>query len=153
MTATPWTERLRELGIALPTVPTPAAAYLPAVRTGNLVYTSGQLPLVDGVCTTVGKLGETVTVEQGADAARLCTLNGLAAVHALVGLDTVVRVVKVVGFVSSAAGFIQQPQVIDGSSKFLGEVFGEAGRHARSAVGLAELPRGSAVEVEFVFEV
>ncbi|WP_327152094.1 RidA family protein [Nocardia sp. NBC_01329] len=153
MTTTTWTERLRELGIALPTVATPAAAYLPAVRTGNLVYTSGQLPLIDGVCTTVGKLGDTVTVDQGADAARLCTLNGLAAVHDLVGLDTVVRVVKVVGFVSSAAGFIQQPQVIDGSSKFLGEVFGEAGRHARSAVGLAELPRGSAVEVEFVFEV
>ncbi|MBM4518230.1 RidA family protein [Prescottella equi] len=148
-----WTERLHALGTELPPVAVPAAAYLPAVRTGDLVYTSGQLPLVDGTCTCTGKVGGNVSVADASAAARLCALNALAAVDDLVGIDNVVRAVKVVGFVASAEGFTQQPVVINGASDFLVEVFGDAGRHARSAIGLAELPRGSAVEVEFVFEV
>ncbi|ROZ46214.1 RidA family protein [Rhodococcus sp. WS3] len=150
---TTWTDRLRDLDLSLPPVATPAGAYVPAVRTGNLVYTSGQLPLVDGVSTCTGKLGVDVSVEDAAAAARLCALNGLAAVDMLVGLDRVVRVVKIVGFVASGPGFTLQPQVINGASDLLLDVFGGAGRHARSAVGLAELPRGCAVEVEFVFEI
>jgi len=147
-----WSEQLANLGIELPPVAIPAAAYLPATRSGRYVYTSGQLPLVDGRTTATGKLGKDVTVDEAAAAARLCAVNGLAAVNALVGLDRIAKVVKVVGFVASADGFSQQPQVINGASDLLIEVFGDAGRHARSAVGVAELPRGSAVEVEFIFE-
>jgi enamine deaminase RidA (YjgF/YER057c/UK114 family) len=151
--ASTWTARLAALDLTLPPVATPAGSYLPAVQTGSYVYTSGQLPLVDGTTTCIGKLGEGVSVEDAAQAARLCTLNGLAAVDALVGLDRIVRVVKVVGFVASGSGFSQQPQVINGASDLLAEIFGTAGQHARSAIGVAELPRNSAVEVEFVFEV
>ncbi|MFD9669499.1 RidA family protein [Rhodococcus sp. NPDC059968] len=147
-----WSEKLPSLGIELPPVATPAAAYLPATQSGRYVYTSGQLPLVDGHATVTGKVGKDVAVEEAAVAARLCAVNGLAAVDALVGLDRILKVVKVVGFVASADGFSQQPQVINGASDLLIEVFGDAGRHARSAIGVAELPRGSAVEVEFVFE-
>jgi len=111
-----------------------------------------ELPLVDGHATVTGKVGNDVAVEEAAVAARLCAVNGLAAVDALVGLDRILKVVKVVGFVASADGFSQQPQVINGASDLLIEVFGDAGRHARSAIGVAELPRESAVEVEFVFE-
>ncbi|TSD46854.1 RidA family protein [Rhodococcus sp. KBS0724] len=150
---TTWTDRMRDLRLTLPPVATPAGAYVPAVRSGTLVYTSGQLPLVGGVSTCTGKVGEDVSVDDAVAAARLCALNGLAAVDMLVGLDRVVRVVKIVGFVASGRGFTLQPQVINGASDLLNEVFGEAGRHARSAVGLAELPRGCAVEVEFVFEI
>ncbi|ANS31143.1 endoribonuclease [Rhodococcus opacus M213] len=146
-------DRLHSLGITLPTVPTPVAAYLPAVRSGSYIYTSGQLPLVDGVCIYTGKVGGDVTVEHGMAAAKLCTVNGLAAVHDLVGLDRILRVVKMTGFVSSAEGFTKQSQVINGASDLLIDVFSEAGRHARSAIGVAELPRGSAVEAEFVFEI
>lgn len=146
-------QRLAELGVTLPAVATPLAAYVPAVRTGNLVYTSGQLPLKDGEPTHSGKVGADVTPEEGKIAARTCVLNALAAIDALVGIDAVVRVVKVVGFVASSPDFHGQPGVVNGASEFLGAVFGEAGAHARSAVGVAELPLGVPVEVELIVEV
>ncbi|MDT4935219.1 MAG: hypothetical protein QOK11_3111 [Pseudonocardiales bacterium] len=145
--------RLAELGITLPDVVPPVAAYVPAVRSGSLVYTSGQLPMVDGALPATGKVGGAVTPEQARPLARACALNALAAIHALVGLDSVVRVVKVVGFVASAPGFTGQPAVVNGASELLGEVFGEAGRHARSAVGVAALPLDAPVEVELIVEV
>jgi len=146
-------ERLAELGITLPTVVPPVAAYIPAVITGNLVYTSGQLPMVDGVLPATGKLGAEVSDEQGKALARQCALNGLAAVASVIGsLDRVTRIVKVVGFVSSDPQFTGQPGVINGASEVLGEIFGDAGVHARSAVGVAVLPLNSPVEVELVVE-
>ena len=148
-----WTARLAELGIELPEVAAPVAAYVPAVRTGNLVYTSGQLPFVEGSLAATGKVGGDISPEEAKAHARTCALNALAAVDALVGLDKVVRVVKLVGFVASADGFTGQPAVINGASDLLGEVFGEAGRHARAAVGVSELPLGSPVEVEVIAEV
>jgi len=144
---------LAELGIELPEVAKPLAAYVPAVRTGNLVYTSGQLPTQSGKLPLAGKVGAEVSPDQGKELARISALNALAAVHALVGIDSVVRVVKVVGFVASAPGFGGQPSVINGASELLGEVFGEAGVHARSAVGVSELPMNAPVEVELVVEV
>lgn len=150
--ATP-TERLAELGIALPRVAPPAGAYIPARRTGSLVFTSGQLPLVDGTLVGTGKVGADVDADEATRLARICALNALAAIDALVGLDAVTGVVKVVGYVASAPGFTGQPGVINGASDLLGEVFGEAGRHARAAVGVAELPLGAPVEVELVVEV
>lgn len=143
------TTRLAELGISLPPVATPAGSYVPAVRTGNLVYTAGQVPMD----APKGKVGADVSTEDANAAARVCALQALAAVDALVGLDSIVRVVKVVGFVASAPGFTGQPGVINGASDLLGEVFGEAGAHARSAVGVAELPLGVPVEVELIVEV
>ncbi len=148
-----WTERLAELGVELPEVVTPLAAYVPAVRTGNLVYTSGQLPMVSGELPRTGKVGGAVSAEDAKDLARTCALNALAAVHALVGIDSVTRVVKVVGFVASAPGFNGQPGVVNGASGLFGEVFGDAGAHARSAVGVSELPLDAPVEVEIVVEV
>ena len=148
-----WSGRLTELGLALPPVATPAGVYLPAVQSGSLVFTAGQIPLVDGVLAATGKLGAEIDTELGAQLARICVLNALAAVDGLVGLDAVVRVVKVVGFVASAPGFTAQPAVLNGASALLGEVFGAAGAHARSAVGVAELPLGAPVEVELVVEV
>jgi enamine deaminase RidA (YjgF/YER057c/UK114 family) len=145
--------RLAELGIVLPDVVPPLAAYVPAVRTGNLVYTSGQLPLQAGKLPQTGKVGAEVSPEDGKELARTCALNALAAVHSLVGIDAVTRVVKVVGFVASAPGFNGQPGVINGASHLLGEVFGDAGAHARSAVGVSELPLDAPVEVELVVEV
>lgn len=150
--ATP-SERLVELGIELPAVVAPLAAYVPAVRTGNLVYTSGQLPMVDGALPQAGKVGAEVTAEEAKGLARTCALNALAAVHSLVGVDSVVRVVKVVGFVASAPGFNGQPGVVNGASELLGDVFGDAGVHARSAVGVSELPLNAPVEVELIVEV
>ncbi|HVE75019.1 MAG TPA: RidA family protein [Mycobacteriales bacterium] len=147
------TERLAELGLTLPEVVPPVAAYVPAVRTGDLVWTSGQLPMVGGAMPIVGKVGAQVTQEQATDLARACALNALAAVDALVGLDSVVRVVKVVGFVASAPDFTGQPAVINGASELFGQVFGSAGEHARSAVGVAALPLDAPVEVELVVEV
>ncbi|HPX37010.1 MAG TPA: RidA family protein [Mycobacterium sp.] len=147
------TARLAELGVTLPSPAKPLAAYVPAVRTGNLVYTSGQLPLVDGKLSHTGKVGAEVTPEDAKTAARTCAVNALAAINALVGVDNVTRVVKVVGFVASASGFTGQPGVVNGASEFLGEVFGDAGVHARSAVGVAELPLGAPVEVELIVEV
>jgi enamine deaminase RidA (YjgF/YER057c/UK114 family) len=145
--------RLAELGITLPTVGAPLAAYVPAVRSGSLVFTSGQLPMVDGTLPATGKVGAAVSAEEARALARTCALNGLAAVDALVGLDAVVRLVKVVGFVASTPDFTGQPGVINGASEFLGEVFGPAGAHARSAVGVAVLPLDAPVEVELVVEV
>ncbi|MBN9634199.1 MAG: RidA family protein [Actinobacteria bacterium] len=146
-------DRLAELGIELPEVVAPLASYVPAVRTGNLVYTSGQLPMQGGKLPAEGKVGGEVSAEDGKALARICGLNALAAVHALVGIDSVVRVVKVVGFVASAPGFNGQPAVINGASELLGEVFGPAGAHARSAVGVSELPLNAPVEVELIVEV
>lgn len=148
-----WKARLGELGVTLPPVAAPVAAYVPAVRTGDVVYTSGQLPFVDGALPVAGKVGGSVDADTAKAAARTCALNALAAIDDLVGLDSIVRVVKVVGFVASADGFTGQPGVINGASEFLGEVFGDAGVHARSAVGVAELPLGAPVEVELIVEV
>jgi enamine deaminase RidA (YjgF/YER057c/UK114 family) len=145
--------RLAELGIDLPVPVAPLASYVPAVRTGDLVYTAGQLPIVDGALVATGKVGAEVSVEDAVRYARTCALNALAAIDALVGIDAVRRVVKVVGFVASASGFADQPRVVNGASDLLVEVFGEAGRHARSAVGVAELPRNAPVEIELVVEV
>ncbi|MFL0178788.1 MULTISPECIES: RidA family protein [unclassified Mycobacterium] len=147
-----WRARLTELGIELPDVVAPLAAYVPAVRTGNLVYTSGQLPMQSGALPHTGKVGAQVSPEEGHALARICALNALAAVDALVGLDAVARVVKVVGFVASAPNFNGQPAVINGASELLGEVFGDAGKHARSAVGVSELPLDAPVEVELIVE-
>ncbi|HKP39713.1 RidA family protein [Mycobacterium sp.] len=146
-------QKLAELGIELPDVVPPLAAYVPAVRTGNLVYTAGQLPMSSGKLIGTGKVGAEITPEDGKALARVCALNALAAVHSLVGIDAVTRVVKVVGFVASTAGFHGQPGVINGASELLGEVFGEAGAHARSAVGVSELPLDAPVEVEIIVEV
>ena len=146
-------DRLAELGLALPSVVPPVAVYVPAVRSGALVFTSGQLPMVDGQLAAVGKVGALVTPEQAKELARTCALNALAAIDALVGLDNVVRVVKVVGFVASVPEFTGQPAVINGASELLGEVFGDAGAHARSAVGVAALPLDAPVEVELIVEV
>ena len=145
--------RLGELGVVLPQVAAPLAAYVPAVRTGNLVYTSGQLPLESGKLGRTGKVGDQVSPEQGKAMARICALNALAAVDALVGIDAVRRVVKVVGFVASAPGFNGQPGVVNGASELLAEVFGDKGVHARSAVGVSELPLDAPVEVELIVEV
>lgn len=146
-------ERLAALGLELPAVTPPLAAYVPAVRTGNHVYVSGQVPISDGQVWETGKVGAEVSPERAKELAARCALQLIAAVDSLVGLEAVVRVVKVVGFVASAPGFTGQPGVINGASEFLVEIFGEAGRHARSAVGIAELPLGVPVEVEAIFEV
>ncbi|OBF06168.1 LysR family transcriptional regulator [Mycobacterium sp. ACS4054] len=145
--------RLAELGVALPEVVAPLAAYVPAVRTGDLVYTAGQLPMRAGQLAGTGKVGAQVSPEEGKALARICALNALAAVDALVGIDAVTRVVKVAGFVASAPGFNGQPGVINGASELLAEVFGERGAHARSAVGVSELPLDAPVEVELIVEV
>ncbi|MGX7681439.1 RidA family protein [Jatrophihabitans sp. DSM 45814] len=145
--------RLAELGIELPSAPAPLAAYVPAVRSGSHVFTSGQLPIVAGQLKGTGKVGGEVTADEAAGYAQICALNALAAVHALVGIDSVVRVVKVVGFVASTPDFTGQPAVINGASNFLGEVFGAAGSHARSAVGVVALPLDAPVEVELIVEV
>ena len=147
-------ERLRQLGLELPEPARPVANYVPAVRAGKLVFVSGQLCLVKGEVTYRGKVGAELTVEQGYEAARLATLNALAVLRAELGdLDRVRRVVRVFGAVNSAPGFNRQPQVVNGASDLLVEVFGEAGRHARTAVGVSELPMDSAVEVELTVEV
>lgn len=145
--------RLAELGLTLPQVVPPLAAYVPAVQSGNLVFVSGQVPMVDGVLAAAGRVGAEVSPEHATALARQCALNALAAVEALVGLARVVKVVKVVGFVASADGFTGQPGVINGASELLGAVFGESGRHARSAVGVTALPLGAPVEVEIIVEV
>jgi enamine deaminase RidA (YjgF/YER057c/UK114 family) len=145
--------RLRQLGLELPAVPEPAGAYVPATRAGSLVFTAGQLPFERGALRKTGKVGAAVSADEAHTAARLCALNALAAAAAAAGgLDRIGRVVKVTGFVASAAGFNAQPQVINGASELIGEVFGEAGLHARSAVGVAELPLDAPVEVELVAE-
>ncbi len=146
-------DRLAELELAVPTTSKPVGAYLAAVTSGNLVYTSGQLPMVDGELPLRGKVGAEVDPDAARQLARTCVLNGLAAARSAIGsLDRITRVVKVTGFVASDPGFTGQTQVINGASELLGEIFGEAGFHARSAVGVAVLPLDSPVEIEFVFE-
>lgn len=146
--------RLAELGLILPGVAQPLADYVPAVRTGNLVYTAGQLPGVEGVMLATGKLGAEVSEAQGYDCARQCALNALAAIKAEIGdLATIKRVVKAVVFVASTPDFTAQPKVANGASELLGAVFGEIGKHARSAVGVASLPLDVPVEVELIVEV
>jgi enamine deaminase RidA (YjgF/YER057c/UK114 family) len=146
--------RLAELGITLPEVVPPLAAYQPTARTGTLVFTAGQLPARDGEMIAVGKLGGGVSEEQGYECARQCALNALAAIKAEIGsLDDVVRIVKAVVFVASTPDFTAQPKVANGASELLGEVFGDAGRHARSAVGVTALPLDVPVEVELVVEI
>ena len=145
--------RLRDLGLELPAIPEPAGAYVPATRAGSLLFTAGQLPFEDGELQKTGKVGDTVSAEEAYEAARLCALNALAAAAAEAGgLNRIRRIVKVTGFVASAPGFNSQPQVINGASELIGELFGEAGLHARSAVGVAELPLDTPVEVELVAE-
>lgn len=144
-------ERLAELGIELPKVVPPVASYVPAVSANGFVYTSGQLPMVDGAMPRTGKVGAAVSAEDAKADARQCALNALAAIDAEIGsLDRVTRIVKVVGFVNSADGFSGQPGVVNGASDVLGEIFGDAGVHARSAVGVAELPLDAPVEVELI---
>ena len=146
--------RLAALGLVLPAVPAPLAAYVPAVRTGRYVYTAGQLPLVDGTLLMTGKVGQEVSAAEAAALARVCALNALAAVASVTGgLSSVVRVIKMTGFVASTPGFTDQAQVVNGASELLLEVFGEAGRHARSAVGMAVLPFDAPVEIEMIAEV
>jgi len=147
-------ERLAALGLTLPPVAPPVAAYVPAVRTGTYVYTSGQLPTVNGKLPAVGKVGAEVSAEDAAGMARTCALNALAAAAAAAGgLEAIRRIVKVTGFVASAPGFGGQAQVINGASELLIEVFGEDGKHSRSAIGVAELPLNAPVEVELIAEV
>lgn len=146
--------RLAALGLALPEAPRPVAAYVPAVTAGGFLYTAGQIPFQEGQVVYKGKVGADLTPEEGAAAARLCALNGLAAARAELGtLDRVRRVVKVTGYVNSAPGFTGQPAVLNGASELLVQVFGEAGRHARAAVGVSDLPLDAAVEVEMILAV
>lgn len=145
--------KLAELGLTLPEVVAPVASYVPAVQSGKHVYVSGQLPIAEGKLLATGKVGAGVSAEQAKDLAQRCALNALAAIDSLVGLENVVKVVKVTGFVASAPGFVGQPGVINGASDLFTAVFGEAGRHARSAVGVAELPLDAPVEVEVIVEV
>jgi len=146
---------LAELGLTLPAAPKPVAAYVPAVRSGNLIYVSGQLPFRDGALTVTGPVPSACSIELAQDAARQCVLNGLAVVADQLGgdLSRVVRVVRVGAFVQSDVGFTEQPKVANGASELLQRIFGEAGRHARAAVGTNALPLGASVEVEFLFEV
>jgi enamine deaminase RidA (YjgF/YER057c/UK114 family) len=153
MTGTP-EERLAELGLSLPDVVKPVAAYVPAVRSGSFVFTSGQVPMRDGELLHKGKVGAEVTPEQAYECAQQCALNALAAIRAEVGdLSAVTRVVKLLGFVASTPDFTGQPQVVNGASDLLGKVFGDLGQHARSAVGLTVLPLDAPVEVEMIVEV
>lgn len=149
-----WTARLAELGIELPPVAAPVAAYVPAIRAGELIYSAGQLPFVGGKLPAAGKVGAEVSVDQAVEAARIAALNGLAAVSSVAGgIDQIERVVRVVIFVASAPDFTGQPQVGNGASNLIGEIFGPAGQHARSAVGVAVLPLDAPVEVELVVQV
>ncbi|MGV0429016.1 RidA family protein [Corynebacterium tuberculostearicum] len=145
--------RLRELGYELPGVAKPLASYVPAVRVGDQVWTSGQLPLVEGSLPLTGKVGAELTTEQAQEQARIAALNALAAIDAEVGLDNISRVLKIVGFVASDPAYGDQPVVINGASDFIGEVFGDAGTHARSAVGVAALPKNAPVEIELIVEI
>ncbi|MBN1475277.1 RidA family protein [Candidatus Sumerlaeota bacterium] len=147
-------DRLRELGIALPDTPRPVAAYVPAVQTGNLVFTAGQIPLVEGKLCCTGTVGRDLTLEQGTECARICALNALAAIRGLIGdLDRIERVVKINGWVASADDFTDQPRVMNGASELIAQIFGEAGQHARAALGVNALPLGAPVEVEMIVQI
>lgn len=146
-------QRISDLGIVLPQVATPAGAYVPAVMSGNLVFTAGQIPLVEGKLAATGKVGKDLSAEQAREIARICALNAVAAVKSVIGdLDRVKKIVKVVGFVASAPDFSQQPAVVNGASELLEQIFGDKGIHARSAVGVAVLPLDAPVEVELIVE-
>ena len=146
-------DRLRDLGHQLPAVPQPAGSYIPATLAGTLVFTAGQLPFREGKLAYTGKVGQDVTTEEAHEAACLCALNALSAIKAEVGtLENVRRIVKVTGYIASAAGFNGQPEVMNGASELIGELFGEKGLHARTAIGVAELPLDAPVEVELVVE-
>jgi enamine deaminase RidA (YjgF/YER057c/UK114 family) len=145
--------RLAELGLTLPQPATPAGVYVPAVRSGNVVYVSGQIPVADGTLLATGLVGAEVAPERAKELATRCALNALAVLEHVVGLAAVVRILKVTGFVASAPGFTGQPGVVNGASELLVNVLGEAGRHARSAIGVAALPLGAPVEVELIAEV
>jgi enamine deaminase RidA (YjgF/YER057c/UK114 family) len=146
--------KLAELGLTLPVAAAPVAAYVPAVRTGNLVFTAGQLPLVDGKIPFIGKVGSDVTPEQAKDMAQICALNALAAISLVADIDQIERVVRVGGFVNGVPGFVAIPQVINGASELLIKLFGEVnGKHARTAIGVAELPLNAPVEVEMVVQI
>lgn len=152
----PFRQRLEAAGIALPPTPAPVAIYVPAVRSGNMAYTSGQLPLVDGVLQATGLVGTGVghiSPQVAADCARLCALNALAALTTVIDLDRIVRIVKVNGYVAGAAGFTAQPAVINGCSQLLVELFGEVGKHSRTAVGVAVLPLNAPVEIDLLVQV
>lgn len=147
-------EKLKSSGFSLPQTPKPIAAYIPAIQINDLVFTSGQLPIVDGELKFKGKLGKEISKEQGYEAAQICALNALSAIKSVIGdLNRIEQIVKVVGFVASAEGFTEQPSVVNGASEFLKELFGEKGIHARSAVGMVELPLGAAVELEMIVKV
>lgn len=147
-------ERLTELGLSIPEAPKPVAAYIPAKKTGNVIFTAGQLPMVNGELISKGLLGQDVEIEQAYKAARICTLNALAAIKGLIGdLDQIQQIVRVVGYVASVPTFTQQPAVVNGASELLLEIFGENGKHARSAVGMAVLPMNASVEIELTVEV
>lgn len=146
-------QKISELGLTLPSVAPPAGSYLPSVTSGNLVFTAGQIPLVEGKLAATGKVGSEISLDKAQELARICLLNGLAAVKSELGdLQRVKRIVKIVGFVSSDPSFTQQPQVINAASDLLAEIFGEAGRHARSAVGVSVLPLDAPVEIELIVE-
>jgi enamine deaminase RidA (YjgF/YER057c/UK114 family) len=146
--------KIKEMGLTIPEVAKPVAAYVPAIRIGDYVYTSGQIPFVEGKLAYAGKLGSDIQPEQGYEAAKVCALNCLAAIKSVLGsLDKIEQIVKVVGFVNSTPGFIEQPKVINGASELVGNIFGKHGEHSRSAVGVAELPINAAVEVEMIVKV
>ena len=146
--------KLVKMGFVLPEIPKPVAAYIPAKHSGNLVFTAGQLPMVNGELISKGLLGQEVEIEEANKAARICTLNALAAIKGVIGdLDRIKQIVRVVGYVASVPTFTQQPAVVNGASELLLEIFGEAGKHARSAVGMAVLPLNASVEIELIVEV
>jgi enamine deaminase RidA (YjgF/YER057c/UK114 family) len=147
-------ERLNQLGIVLPEPPKPVAAYIPAKQSGNMVFTAGQLPMVNGELISKGLLGQDVEIENAKNAAKICTLNALAAIKGLIGdLDRIKQIVRVVGYVASVPTFTQQPAVVNGASELLLEIFGENGKHARSALGMSALPLNASVEIELTVEV
>lgn len=145
--------KLAEIGLTLPVAAKPVAAYVPAIRTGNLVFTAGQLPLVDGVIPKTGKVGAQVSIEEAKHLAQVCALNALAAVETVADVNKIVKVVRVVGYVNGEAGFISQPAVVNGASELFLHIWGETGKHARSAIGVAELPLDAPVEVELTVEI
>jgi enamine deaminase RidA (YjgF/YER057c/UK114 family) len=145
--------KLSEMGLTLPIAAKPVAAYVPAIRTGNLIFTAGQLPLVEGAMSLTGKIGEKISIDQGKEFARICALNCLAAVQTVADVNTIVNIVRVVGYVNGIPGFTSQPAVINGASELFLQIWGESGKHARSAIGVAELPLDAPVEVELVVEI
>ena len=146
-------KKLKEMGLELPVAAVPLAAYVPAVKTGKLVFTAGQLPMVNGAIPITGKVGAEVSVEQAKELAKICALNALAALNLVADVDDVARIVRVVGYVNGAPGFVNQPAVINGASELFVHIWGEAGKHARSAIGVAELPLDSPVEIELTVEI